>query len=1243
MSSTAPGRSKSCSALLRAAGQGDVAEVGKLIEEVNRESVRQSLEYGLRQALQSAAGQGHATVVKLLLERHADVEAVGSEESALRRAIKWRHHVVVRLLLASGANVEAKDAYQRTVLFRAATNADDDAVAMLLEYGADVNARDNHRRTILLHIATNKPDAITRNQHRHPTEWIYLKVVDRLLKASIDIEAKDKDGRTALHWAAATGNDKLLHNLLLGTCGRKADIRTCNQRNKTALHLAAEHNHAHIARALLQYGADPKATSDGNWTALHNAVEEGHTEMVQLLLEHKADCNAETTHAMTPLHWAAEKGHLDIVRILLSKPAVRARRHSKNSSGYSPLMLAGKNQHLAIMQLLSAFNDGRDLSELQKQACKEYHATITDFYPQKTERGRFAVFRKPCVYDLLYGSEPPEAGSDSDIGMSMIKIRLDEDSKKPSKISRAVKDVPKTAKEDPKKARPAFRWIHLPANNMAWVEALITKYFMEKGSEDVHSFRELANSLSLQHRGNTDHSQYMKPSCERIPPRKEIPDSADKFTAEFDKMNDFDVISQEARDNQSTITPLVNVETADRSMNGVTPKQISRRKNFSEIQSSVQEEPPDRRIAKQRSPKSPRQKRRGQKTDVPPSLSVESTAVHEERETKALPPQIHQAEQKTTGSTRFGYITLFMPYLHFETDKCREQMNAAIKKAFARRDERKGSIFAASTDEQVKMFQDLWTRSPSHVQRYLDQAVSYSVTPKRDKDHPVHRFRYSHHTKETMTRPGLSKDEKLIYAYLLEASPLHPRRTLDQYFYSAGDTEQRDKDQVVYRYCQRHNIEPKLFMVDQLWLWVLGKDLIITCFPQRWQQPVDDEFDVMDGIIEDMYHVQVQTVYDLASRITNRCSGLFYTDRHHEKDRLLDMFETTIGDLEDKEPELTSDFNEASKQAKEWFSSQSKTTKYPKFDDYFMNIGDQMAFLAEVKDIRNELNMLSTVLEHQASILPQLKDAIIKEFGPLRTKKMELRTTFDDQVKTIDSHLKNIERMDKEADDVYQSVDQLLDLKQKYAGVFEARYAREQATSAARQGHTIMVFTIVTIVFLPMSFMAAFFAINIQEFPHAEEGSDSLALSYVSKYTFGIGLAISVPLIIGALTIDNISRFYNRFTVAKARKRDQIRDVPADSTSRLSSLHTRSQASLGHVAHGHHLMERTPSAFSKIFKATSWTRDVSDTARPNIRVPPVEHQIFPKREGPVQNGEHRRASKITWTSQTSHDLEKGRR
>lgn len=104
----------------------------------------------------------------------------------------------------------------------------------------------------------------------------------------------------------------------------------------------------------------------------------------------------------------------------------------------------------------------------------------------------------------------------------------------------------------------------------------------------------------------------------------------------------------------------------------------------------------------------------------------------------------------------------------------------------------------------------------------------------------------------------------------------------------------------------------------------------------------------------------------------------------------------------------------------------------------------------------------------------------------------------------------------------------LLDLKQKHANAFEARFARDQAAGTVRQGRTIMVFTIVTVIFLPLSFIAAFFAINVESFPHNAQGQQEMSLTYVSEYTFGIGLAISIPLILLALSLDELSYGYER-------------------------------------------------------------------------------------------------------------------
>jgi hypothetical protein len=76
---------------------------------------------------------------------------------------------------------------------------------------------------------------------------------------------------------------------------------------------------------------------------------------------------------------------------------------------------------------------------------------------------------------------------------------------------------------------------------------------------------------------------------------------------------------------------------------------------------------------------------------------------------------------------------------------------------------------------------------------------------------------------------------------------------------------------------------------------------------------------------------------------------------------------------------LIKKFYDAAKQAKEWFDSDRKKEKYPKFDSYFMNIGAEMKLLSEINDVRNELHMVSTVLRQQSTCLSTLDKAIEEE------------------------------------------------------------------------------------------------------------------------------------------------------------------------------------------------------------------------------------------------------------------------
>ncbi|OTB01846.1 hypothetical protein M426DRAFT_210783 [Hypoxylon sp. CI-4A] len=280
--------------------------------------------------------------------------------------------------------------------------------------------------------------------------------------------------------------------------------------------------------------------------------------------------------------------------------------------------------------------------------------------------------------------------------------------------------------------------------------------------------------------------------------------------------------------------------------------------------------------------------------------------------------------------------------------------------------------------------------------------------------------------------------------------------------------------------------------------------------------------------------------------ITSRCSGTF--DRHRLDDQdfqFLDMFESSIGLVTDRESQLFSRFNRASAQSAKWLQyhrrrrGMRRPARLPafgtpeqfdgsgmdQFPDALLDIGVETSLLAEIKDIRDELSIIAVILDAQQATLCDFEAQIEEELrteGPNRRSSdaavAEMRKRSREQLRSLEVRQKDVLRMDHQALSLYDNLTDLLDLKQKHSNALEARFAGDQAVIAAKQGQTIMVFTIVTIIFLPMSFIAAFFAINLQEW---QDGP--LTIPYVSKYMFGIGLGISIPLIAMAFAVTDIS------------------------------------------------------------------------------------------------------------------------
>lgn len=402
-------------------------------------------------------------------------------------------------------------------------------------------------------------------------------------------------------------------------------------------------------------------------------------------------------------------------------------------------------------------------------------------------------------------------------------------------------------------------------------------------------------------------------------------------------------------------------------------------------------------------------------------------------------------------------------------------------------------------------------------------------------------------TENNNVKSAALKHEALLQHYLRlneEWKGLHVSRTLDQYYYSAlSDTSRRDIDQVVRRYQARKYMvkaqekmsktnenarDPdfQIGMVDQLWLWIIDDKTIITCFPQRWTQDTESSqrSELLDKIrshIHEDMRPQISSVYHLATIITSMCVG-FVEDCHARlpdgPDSLLHMFASSIGIVADEEVKCFDAFKRelASRDSRDGKGSSISSSSQE------LDLHKEIQLLEEVKDIRDELNILNSICQEQKDLLQRLFGLIARPRPAAEQIEIAKDPVLNYYQERSDIHLRieRIRKMQMDATTTYDALNHLLDLKQKHANISEAIQARKQAEQATKQGRIILVFTIVTVIFLPMSFLTSLFALNVESFPRSA-GSLSYPPKWIFPRIFGTSAALAFPLIFMAIYINN--------------------------------------------------------------------------------------------------------------------------
>lgn len=286
----------------------------------------------------------------------------------LLRAARKNNPREVKALLALGADINTTDENNKTPLYLASQQGNEEIVNILLSYKEiKVDTKDKKGFTPLM-IASSKG---------------YLNIVKALVNKGANVNSKTKDGFTPLLLAVWKAKNITATYLINNT---KADLNAVIIYGQTPLLLCAYDNphyydldrdigkwvsadRTSIAKALIAKGVNINAKNDSGETALIIAArsnklsimselfknanldvkaktnDTGNTALhyakniivIQKLVQKGADVNAHNNYNTTPLMYACQRGDISLVKNLLS---LGARINDKNDGGDNALSYA---------------------------------------------------------------------------------------------------------------------------------------------------------------------------------------------------------------------------------------------------------------------------------------------------------------------------------------------------------------------------------------------------------------------------------------------------------------------------------------------------------------------------------------------------------------------------------------------------------------------------------------------------------------------------------------------------------------------------------------------------------------------------------------------------------------------------------------------------------------------------------------------------------------------------------------
>jgi ankyrin repeat protein len=283
---------------LHAAATAGHAAVIKLLLDKGAELKEE--DYDKDTALRRAADQGHAAATKVLLDAYPEPDIEVERDSFIACAIK--SPPIMKLVLALKPTPQT---LQYALVESSEVNPE--VAELLLAHGVEAGLRTacilGKTKRVAELLADEPPVPDVKPQYDLVGKWQFATLAAQY--GRVDTVAWFIDhgldltvwGEESLLKAIEGGHAKVVKLLL--DKGVKIPARTLNL--KPMLNLAASTGSVEVARLLIANGCNVNSEDDRQVTPLHVAALKGHAELVEFLLKSAADANATDRDGQTPL------------------------------------------------------------------------------------------------------------------------------------------------------------------------------------------------------------------------------------------------------------------------------------------------------------------------------------------------------------------------------------------------------------------------------------------------------------------------------------------------------------------------------------------------------------------------------------------------------------------------------------------------------------------------------------------------------------------------------------------------------------------------------------------------------------------------------------------------------------------------------------------------------------------------------------------------------------------------------